>query len=397
MGHSSVEVPDELRPLGELRQVFAATAGAVAVSVFRSLVPLAVGCGLFAVAEYWVVDHNWKYYLAVVPGALFTLQGVRLLVRTLLRLRQKVVIFEKGLAVWRRGVLAAYRWDQVDQVEGVVAQAEGAPSSFLSFSFVGRTDAGEVRTYNFHPAGDPIPNLKGLWKVIEEGAGRDRTASVIAALRAGEEVTFQRVIWGTVVSTQIGLSLFGIRAKPRYEDSRFLDWSRVERIAVVERPTGPHGDSSGGISQLEVVERFRSEEPWVSELTSEIPGYQALVEAAEFARRRYEETAEELNRERLPAALARVAAGQEFCLGPFGVTKTGFRHESETLSWDDLGYLQFDQGAVVAPPRGNQAFAYGPLTLADRWLLQMVTLSAHYDHDHPDSVNEGEVEEDERG
>ena len=76
------EVPDELRPLGEFRQVFATTAGAVAFSVVRSLVPLALGCGLFALAEYWIVNQNWKYYLALGIGILLALQGFRLLVRT---------------------------------------------------------------------------------------------------------------------------------------------------------------------------------------------------------------------------------------------------------------------------------------------------------------------------
>jgi hypothetical protein len=401
MDPTRLEVPEEFRPLGELRQVFATTAGAIAVSVVRSVVPLALGCGRLAVAEYWIAEPNWKCYLALGLGLLLALQGVRLLVRTALRRNQKVLIFENGIAIWRYGQMATYRWDQVEQVEAVVAKAEGAPTSFLSFSFRARTDGGETRTYNFHPAGDPIPNLKGLWKVIEEGAGRGRAAGAIAALEAGEEVTFQRTVWGTVVSTQIGISLFGIRAKPRYDDSRFLDWSWVERIAVVDRPTAPQaaGSSSGGIPHLEVLRRFRPAEPWVSELASEIPGYQALIEAAEFARRRFTETTQELHRERLPTALAVIAAGQEFRLGLFGVGRAGFRHEAETIPWDDLGYLHFDREGLV-PSAGNRTFPYGSLTLADRWLLQMAAQSAHYDHDYPDAGGGGEDDEpreDDRG
>ena len=374
--------------------MFATTAGAVAVSVVRSLVPLALGCGLFALAEYWIVNQNWKYYLVLGIGILLALQGVRLLVRTVLRRNQKVMIFEKGIAIWRYGKMATYRWDQVEQVEAVVAQAQGAPTSFLSFSFQGRTEDGETRTYNFHPAGDPIPNLKGMWKVIEEEAGRGRAASVIAALKAGEEVTFQRTIWGKIVSTQIGISLFGIRAKPRYDDARFLDWSRVERITVVDKPTAPQedGHTSGGIHHLEILQKFSSEQPWVSELTSEIPGYQALIEAAEFAQLRFAETTQELYRERLPTALAMIAEGQEFCLGKFGISQNGFRHEAETISWDDLGYLRFDKEELVAPAMGNRTFAYDSLTLADRWLLQMVAQSVHYDHDYPDEEGEDEDE-----
>ncbi len=395
MDTTPIEVPDEFRALGEFRQVFATTAGAVATSVVRCLIPLALGCGLVALAEYWIVHRNWKYYLAAGIGVLLALQAVRVFVRTLLRLRQKVLIFEKGLVVWRSGRAAVYRWDQVEQVEALVAKAQGAPTSFLGFSFQGRADDGQVRTYKFHPAGDPIPNLKGLWKLIEEEAGRGRAAGAIAAVKAGEEVTFQRTIWGKVVSTQIGISLFGIRAKPRYEDARFLDWSRVESIAVVDQPTAPREDgyTTGGMGHLEVVQRFHAAEPWVSELTSEIPGYQALIEAAEFARRGYAETAEELQRERLPAALAVIAEGQEFCLGKFGVSRAGFRYEADTIPWDDLGPLRFDREELVAPALGDRTFAYDSLTLADRWLLQMLEISIHYGDDDPDEEDDEEDED----
>src|SRR5262245_22809477 len=249
MDQAQLEVPHEFRHLGEFRQVFATTVGAVALSMFRSLVPLLVGLGLFALAEFWIVNRNWKYHLAVCIGVLFALQGIRLIIRTLFRRNQKVMIFEKGIAIWRYGKLATYTWHRVEQVDAVVAQAQGAPSSFLSFSFQGRAEDGQTCTYNFHPAGDPIPNLKGLWKVIEEAAGRGRAASAIAAMRMGEEVTFQRTVWDKIVSTQIGISLFGVRVKPRYDDARFIDWSRVDRIALADKPAAPReeGYSSGGI------------------------------------------------------------------------------------------------------------------------------------------------------
>lgn len=393
MDQTQLEVPHQLRPLGEFRQVFATTPGAVAGSIVRSLVPLVTGCVLIALAVFWIVNPNWKYYLAVGIGVLFALQGIRLLFRTLFRWRQKVMIFEKGIAIWRHGELATYTWDRVEQVEAVVAQAQGAPSSFLSFSFQGRTERGETRTYNFHPAGDPIPDIKGMWKVIEEEAARGRAEGTIATVKGGGEVTFQRTIWGTIVSTQIGISLFGVRAKPRYDDAKFLDWSRVERIVVVDNPTAPkeEGYTSGGISHLEIFEVFRSEEPWVSEMTSEIPGYQALIEAADFARLRYAETVEELHRERLPVALAMIADGQDFCLGKFGISRDGFRYEADTISWPDLGYLQFDKEQLLAPPFGP--LAYDSLTLADRWLLQMTAQRVHYDHDDPDGEGEDEDED----
>src|SRR5262245_19036157 len=124
MGTTQLEVPEELRHLGKFRDVFATTAGAVAVSVLRSLVPLALGCGLVALAEFWIVNRNWKYYLAAVIGILLALQGLRLLVRTAFRRNQKVIIFENGIAIWRYGQMAAYRWDQIEQVEALVAKAD---------------------------------------------------------------------------------------------------------------------------------------------------------------------------------------------------------------------------------------------------------------------------------
>ncbi len=389
----AVQVPDELRHLGEFRRVFATTAGAVALSIFRSIIPLLVGAGLIAAAEFWIAARNWKYYLALVFGVLFALQGVRLLVRTAFRLNQKVVLFDRGLAIWRGGRMTAYRWDQIDQVEASVAKAEGAASSFMEFSIRARTDDGEPRTYRFHPAGDPIPDLKGMWQVIDAAAGRGRTASAVAAVQAGEEVTFERTVWGTTVSTQIGVSLFGVRAKPRYGDARFLDWSRVERITVGP-PTGTRepGYSAGGIPHLEVFERFHRTEPWVSELTSELPGYQALIEAAEFARQRYADADRELHRERLPAAEALIADGQEFRLGEFGVSKQGFRHAAESFAWDALGPLRFDPDAAVAEFMEKRAFPYGSLTLADRWLLQLVVLAAHYGDDDDEDEEDGEDE-----
>jgi len=153
------------------------------------------------------------------------------------------------------------------------------------------------------------------------------------------------------------------------------------------------GYSSGGICHLEVVERFRSEEPWMSELASEIPGYQALIEAAEFARLRCAETIQELHRERLPAALAIITAGQEYCLGKFGISRNNFRYDDETIRWDDLRYVHLDKEELVVSATGNRAFAYDSLTFAERWLLQLVAQLANYDHDHPDEEGEDDDEE----
>jgi hypothetical protein len=235
-----------------------------------------------------------------------------------------------------------------------------------------------------------------MWQIIEEEAGRGRAAGAIAKVKAGEEVTFQRTIWGKVVSTQIGVSLFGICAKPRYDPERFLDWSRLVSVAVVDRPTAPReeGYTTGGIPHLEIHRPFDSE-AWVSELTSEIPGYQALIEAAEFALGRYRETLAALHRDRFPAALAVIESGQEFRLGKFGVSRTGFRHDAETFPWDDLGVLRFDKEELVAPKLGDRSFPYDSLTLEDRWLLQLLELRVHYgDNDLEDDEEEDEDGED---
>ena len=46
----------------------------------------------------------------------------------------------------------------------------------------------------------------------------------------------------------------------------------------------------------------------------------------------------------------------------------------------------------MASAMGNRAFAYDSLTLADRWLLQMVARSIHHNHDYPDEEGEDEDE-----
>ena len=211
---SPLEVPDELRHLGELRQVFATSAGAVANSVVRALIPLALGGGLIAVAEYWLVAGAWKYYAALGLGLLLALQGVRVLVRTVFRRNQKVLIFEKGLAVWRYGQMATYRWDRWTRSRPLSRRA-GAPTSFLGFSFRGQSDGGEPQTYTYHPAGDPIPNLKVLWTIIEEAAGRGRGAAAIAAVEAGEEVTFHSALSGARSSRRRSASACSASARSR--------------------------------------------------------------------------------------------------------------------------------------------------------------------------------------
>ena len=119
----------------------------------------------------------------------------------------------------------------------------------------------------------------------------------------------------------------------------------------------------------------------MSELASEIPGYQALIEAAEFARQRYTETAEQ--------SAPRPTAGRPGRWSPPArsfawATSASAGPASGTRPRSSRGAnsaTRYDKDELVAPAMGDRTFAYGSLTLADRWLLQMVELAAHYDHD----------------
>ena len=57
----------------------------------------------------------------------------------------------------------------------------------------------------------------------------------------------------------------------------------------------------------------------------------------------------------------------------------------------------FDKEQLAAPAAGDQTFAYDTLTLADRWLLQMVAQSVHYGQDDADDDPDGEGDEDGNG
>jgi hypothetical protein len=90
--------------------------------------------------------------------------------------------------------------------------------------------------------------------------------------------------------------------------------------------------------------------------------------------------------------------GQEFRLAKFGISRTGFSYDGETIPWDVLGYLRFDKEELVAPKMGNRTFAYDTLALADRWLLQMLELAAHYGgEDANEDEDDDEDEDEERG
>jgi hypothetical protein len=382
MSETQLDIPDELRPLGEFREVFATTVGGIIQSVIRSLIPLAMGAFLVFAADRWLVGRNWKYYALTFVGGLLVLNGLHRLVRTFLRRNQKVMIFEHGLAIWRRGVLSTYRWEQIDQIEALIARSEGAPSSFLSFRFIGTNDDGTSQSFSYHPAGDPLPNQERLWKLIEDETGKAQVASIIQDLQDGKEVTFERIVWGKTVSTRFDLTSYGIRAKPRYGISKYLDWSNLDSIQVRDL-------------KLVVLHQHLLGEPWESEDLCDVPKYAAMILASEWAKQYQSATYQHIADEQLPVAMEQIQSGNEFTIGQFHMSLTHLRHETFTVGWSDVLYLpSFEENEIIVNATdGQQMLPYGTLTFAERCLLKSVVDKVFVDHHCPDDEDEDEYED----
>src|SRR5262245_50529753 len=378
-----VEMPDELRGLGEYRQLFQSTGRGLWSSTVRSVLPMLAAAAMVAAAEKWLVPRTWKYYLLCSVAALMFLNGVWILVRTWLRRRQKVAVFEHGVALWRNDVLTAWRWDQIEDVDATFSTSEGAASTLAFFSFVCRSDDGRRTKIRFNPAGDPIPNLRELWRVREEGSARSRIAAVQDEVAAGQEPVFVKKIWGKAVGTKVGISRWGIRATPRYESPRFLDWLRVESVTA-------------DADRVRVAETGE-EDFWLSEPLWELPGYAAMVAAAEHARQEFRNLYEQLRRDRIPAALADLEAGRELVFGKIGVSLRGLSYESGLTAWNDLysmrmgfDHLSFHQNS------SERRLDYEQLDLADRLVLWAVAEAAKlksYAEDDDDDEDEDELDE----
>jgi len=311
---------------------------------------------------------------------------VRILVRTWLRRRQKVAVFEHGVALWRNDVLTAWRWDQVEDVDATFSTSEGAASTLAFFSFVCRSDDGRRTKVRFNPAGDPIPNLRELWRVLEEGSARSRIAAVQEEVAAGKEPVFVKKIWGKAVGTKVGVSRWGIRATPRYESPRFLDWLRVESVTA-------------DADRVRVAETGE-EDFWLSEPLWEVPGYTAMVAAAEHAREAFRTAYEQLRQDRIPAALAELEAGRELVFGKIGVSLRGLSYESELTAWKDLYSMRmgFDHLSFRVQSSERQ-LDYEQLDLADRLVLWSVAdaaqLKTYAADDDEEETGEDEDERDE--
>lgn len=61
---------------------------------------------LIMMGEIWLVSSNWIYFLLFAIDIAIFLNGLRIVVQALRRLRQKVAIFEHGFTLWRNGALS---------------------------------------------------------------------------------------------------------------------------------------------------------------------------------------------------------------------------------------------------------------------------------------------------
>src|SRR5688500_12381848 len=99
---------DEVRRLGECRQIFETSATSVVASALRGLFPVALAAGLIAGARHWFPAREWKYYLICALAVGLFLNGVRVLVQAWRRRAQKVATFERGFAIWRHGRFSTF-------------------------------------------------------------------------------------------------------------------------------------------------------------------------------------------------------------------------------------------------------------------------------------------------
>ncbi|MGH9934822.1 MAG: hypothetical protein ACREAM_01170 [Blastocatellia bacterium] len=342
-------MPVGLRWLGAFQRQFEASGRGVLSAMMRGLVPMAIAAILIAVGETWLVPRNWKYYLLCAVAAAIFLNGLRVVIEAWRSRQQKVAIFERGFALWRNGGHLAFRWDQIEEVE--------VSESFFGFAVICRTDDGRRTKLRFDAGADPTRDLRDLWRELEEQSSRHRILAALKMVDAEQEAVFVQNIWGKEVGTKIAVNWLGIRATYRFGDTRFLEWSQVaavrvdaERLIVTEK-----GDDS----------------PWLNESVMEVPGYVALVAAADHARQAYLGLSEPLGRDRIPALLEDLDTGQELVFGSFSVSLQGLRYESELTDWNDVldVRMERDHLAVRAYP-ADRRLDYGVMSLADRLTLR---------------------------
>lgn len=350
-------MPVELRWLGGFQREFEASGRGVLSGVMRGLFPMVIAAIMIVAGETWLVPRNWKYYLLCAAAAGIFLNGLRVVTQALRRREQKVAIFEHGFTLWRNGVLSAFRWDQIEEID--------VSESFFGFAVICRTDDDRRTKIRFDAAADPTQDLRELWRELEEQSSRRRIPAVLKMIEADEEAVFVRKVWGKEVGTKIGVNWLGIRATPRYGEPRFLEWPCVAAVTA-------------DAERLIVTER-EDDNPWLNESVMEVPGYAALVAAADNARQTYLNLLKQLGQDRIPALLAALDTGQELVFGAFGVSLRGLRHGPELTNWNDVVETQMERDHLdVSAHPANRRLDYGALSLADRLMLWAAVERAQY-------------------
>ena len=366
-------LPAELAGLGEFRRLYETSGRSVMMTVWRGLFPLPFAVGMIVTAELWLTPRTWKYYLLVALGAAMFLNGVRVIIQAIRRRRQKIALFQDGFALWRNDNLKVYPWEQVEEID--------SSPQFFGFTIVCRTPEGKRDKIHFNTSTDPTQNLLDLWRDVEELWGMAKLPAVLKTIADGGEAEFVRKIWGKIVGTRFGVSRMGLTAKPRYGETKFISWFDVERVHVE--------------SMFLVVSEKTDPLPWQSEPLLDVPGFAALVAAAEQMQREYLERFDEVGVERIPAAIAAIDAGQDLAIGEFGISPRGLKIGSETHPWESIKYFerQCDHIAAIADPDPVR-LEYGTLNLADRIVLYSAIVHARF-KDEPEDDEKVEDDKDE--
>lgn len=348
-------LPAELRELGAFRRLYETSGSSVFATVRNGLFPMPFAIGLIVAAQIWLAPPDWKYYLLIALGGVMFLNGLRVVIQALRRRRQKIATFEDGLAIWRNDALKVFRWDQVEEVD--------TSPQFFGFTIICHNDEGRREKIHFDTSTDPTMDHRGLCREAEELSAKAKLPAVLKTIAAGEEAEFVRRVWGKIVGTRIGLSRMGISQKPRYGSTQFVPWSEVEHVMI-----------DGEV--LRVTEKSDSR-TWCSQKLLDLPGYAAIVAAAEPTKRAFMEQVEQVEKERAPNAFAAIEAGQEVTFGNIGVSLRGLRVSSENHTWLTIFEVDrhFDHIAIDADPEGFR-LEYGPLSLADRIVLYSAVVHA---------------------
>lgn len=263
-GEANSSMPAELRELGEMQRVFDSTPSSFGASLARGIFPITVSLVMVVIGEIWLVPRTWKYYLLVGIAIVMFLNGVRVVVQSMLRRNQKVALFEKGFALWRNDVLTSHRWDSVEQVYAVFSRGDDSQrGAMLSFTVTCKDEGDERSKVHFDPAGDPTANLLELYREMEERSCQSRIPAAIAKFEQGDTLSFGKELSRANVGPRVNLDKIGIHYQPRHGSADTLEWERVVSIDVIK----------GRLMVMEIEE----EDPWLDVAADELPGSPTLV------------------------------------------------------------------------------------------------------------------------